>query len=304
MDRPAAGPRARRLAALAGALGLLLATCAGAPEAAREAAAALRVMTFNIRMNTPADGPNAWPLRKDMAAGTISFERVDIAGLQEVLRDQLQDLVALLPDYGWVGVGRDDGKEAGEYNPIFFLKARFKVLASSTFWLSETPESPGVKGWDAACPRVVTWARLRDEWTGRSLVAFNTHFDHMGETARRESAVLVLKELPPIAGGLPVVLTGDLNCTCEEVPYRTLVAAGDGQPVLRDARTAAPGTPYGPPNSFNGFQDGALPGPPIDHIFVGPSFDVLRAGVLPGRWGGRFVSDHYPVLAEVRLARR
>lgn len=261
-------------------------------------------MTFNIRMNTPADGPNAWPFRKDLAAATISFFRADIAGLQEVLHDQLLDLQALLPDYGWVGVGRDDGKEAGEYNPIFFLRARFKLLASSTFWLSQTPEDPGVKGWDAACPRVVTWARLRDEWTGRTLVAFNTHFDHRGETARRESAALVLRRMAPIAAGRPVVLMGDLNCTREDPAYKTIVLGNGAFSVLRDARAVIPGTPYGPPYSFNGFRPEAQPGPPIDHIFVGPSFDVLRAGVLPGSWGGRFVSDHYPVLAEVRFARR
>jgi len=261
-------------------------------------------MTFNIRMDTAADGPNAWPQRKDIAAGTIAFYGAHIAGLQEVLQDQLRDLESLLPEYGWVGVGRDDGREAGEYNPIFYLKARFKLLASSTFWLSETPDRPGVKGWDAACPRIVTWARLSDEWTGRTLVAFNTHFDHMGEAARRESAALVLREIPRLAGALPVILTGDLNCTREDPAYQALVAGGAGLAALRDARAASPSAPYGPPYSFNGFRAEAQPGLPIDHIFVGPSATVLRIGILPGTWGGRFVSDHYPVLAEVRLARR
>ncbi len=300
------GPRSRekRWAICAGLAAALLACCARLPGPAREAAAALRIMTFNIRMNTPADGDNAWPLRKDIAAGTIAFHKADIAGLQEVLRDQLLDLQALLPDYGWVGVGRDDGRESGEYNPIFYLKARFELLASSTFWLSETPDRPGVKGWDAACPRVVTWARLRDRWTGRTLVAFNTHFDHIGETARRESAALVLQRMPIIAAGRPVVLTGDLNCTREDAAYRTLVFGNGAFSVLRDARGAARGVPYGPPYSFNGFRPEVRPGPPIDHIFVGPSFEVLRAGVLPGAWGGRFVSDHNPVLAEVRLEGR
>lgn len=290
------------VAATAGVLAL--AACGRLPEPAREAAGAIRIMTFNIRMNTAADGPNAWPWRKDIAAGTIAFHEAHIAGLQEVLHDQLLDLESLLPEYGWVGVGRDDGREAGEYNPIFFLKSRFKLLASSTFWLSETPDRPGVKGWDAACPRIVTWARLRDEWTGRTLLAFNTHFDHMGETARRESAALVLREIPRLAGSLPVVLTGDLNCTQEEPAYQTLVAGGAGLAVLRDARALSASAPYGPSYSFNGFMAEAQPGPPIDHIFVGPSVTVLRIGVLPGTWGGRFVSDHYPVLAEVRLARR
>ncbi len=296
--------RRLRSAVFAAGLSLLTAACSSWPEAAREAAAGLRLMTFNIRMDTPADGPNAWPLRRDLAAGTIAFHRPHIVGLQEVLVSQLRDLEALLPEYAWVGVGRDDGKEAGEFCPIFFLKERFRLLGSSTFWLSESPDRPGVKGWDAACARIVTWARLRDDWTGDVLVAFNTHFDHMGETARRESAVLVLAEMRRIASGRPVVLTGDFNCTRGAPAYRTLVAAAGGGPSLRDARDASPRSPYGPSSSFNGFSAEPRPGLPIDHIFVGPDFAVLRAGVLPASWSGRFVSDHSPVLAEVRLARR
>jgi len=294
-----------RTAALIGTvLALVAAACSSLPVPARQAAGALRIMTFNIRMSTPADGPNAWPLRKDIAAGTISFHRPHIVGLQEVLVSQLRDLESLLPEYAWVGVGRDDGKEAGEYNPIFFLKDRFRLLGSSTFWLSEHPDKPGLKGWDAACPRVVTWARLRDIWTGAVLVAFNTHFDHMGETARRESAALVLSAMRKIAAGAPVVLTGDFNCTREAPAYRTLVGSGGETPFLRDARDASSRPPYGPPSSFNGFSADAAAGLPIDHIFVGTSFVVLRSAVLPGTWAGRFVSDHNPVLAEVRFAPR
>jgi len=261
-------------------------------------------MTFNIRMDTPADGANAWPLRKDIAAGTISFHRPHIVGLQEVLVSQLRDLESLLPEYAWVGAGRDDGKEAGEYNPIFFLKLRFRLLESSTFWLSEDPEKPGVKGWDAACPRIVTWARLRDHWTGAVLVAFNTHFDHMGKTARQASASLVLSAMRRIAGNAPVVLTGDFNCTREDPAYQTLAGTRGGSAFLRDARDASPLAPYGPSYSFNGFRAEASTGLPIDHIFIGPSMAVLRAGILPGTWAGRFLSDHNPVLADIRLAPR
>ncbi len=294
-----------RRAAAGAALSLLAAACATLPGPARDAAAALRVMTFNIRLNTPADGPNAWPLRKELAAGTIAFHRPHVAGLQEVLASQLDDLERLLPEYAWVGVGRDDGREAGEYNPIFFLKERFRLLGSSTFWLSERPEEPGGRGWDAACPRVVTWARLRDEWTGGVLVAFNTHFDHVGERARRESAAIVLAAVRSIAGGAPAVLTGDLNCTREDPAYRTLVSgAATGGPFLRDARDASAGKPYGPSFSFNGFREDFRAPLPIDHIFVSRGITVLRAAILPGSWEGRFVSDHNPVLAEVRLARR
>jgi endonuclease/exonuclease/phosphatase family metal-dependent hydrolase len=286
------------------ALALAAGGCTAPPRAAREALSVLRIMTFNIRYDTPADGPNAWPQRKDIAAGTIAFHRPDVAGLQEVLVSQLRDLESLLPDYAAVGVGRDDGKEAGEFNPVFFRKARFRCLESATFWLSETPDRPGVKGWDAACARVVTWARLRDLWTGRVLVAFNTHFDHVGERARRESAKLVLAAVERIAAGAPVVLTGDLNCTREDAAYRTLAAPGPAGPGLRDARDLAVRPPYGPPASFNGFRAELAAGRPIDHIFVRPGTAVLAAAILPATLAGRFVSDHNPVIADVRLAPR
>jgi endonuclease/exonuclease/phosphatase family metal-dependent hydrolase len=290
------------------ALAVLLLTawgCAAPPGPARDALSVVRIMSFNIRYDTPADGPNAWPLRKDLAAGAIAFHRPAIAGLQEVLASQLRDLVALLPEYAWVGVGRDDGREAGEYNPVFYLKVRFRLLESSTFWLSETPERPGVLGWDAACPRIVTWARLRDLWTGRVLVAFNTHFDHVGETARRESAKLVLDAMARIAAGAPVVLTGDLNSTREDAAYRILTGPGpQGRPGLCDARDLAGRPPYGPPASFNGFRAELSAGWPIDHIFVRPGTAVLGTAILPATVAGRFLSDHNPVVADVRLAPR
>jgi endonuclease/exonuclease/phosphatase family metal-dependent hydrolase len=285
-------------------LALAAGGCTAPPRAAREALSVLRVMTFNIRYDAPTDGPNAWPQRKDIAAGTIAFHRPDIAGLQEVLVSQLRDLETLLPEYSWVGVGRDDGKDGGEFNPIFYRKARFRRLESSTFWLSATPDRPGVKGWDAACARIVTWVRLRDLWTGRVLVAFNTHFDHVGETARRESAKLVHAALERIAAGSPVVLTGDLNCTREDAAYRTLVGPDAPGQTLRDARDLAVRPPYGPPASFNGFRAELAEGRPIDHIFVRPGTFVLAAAILPASLAGRFVSDHNPVVADVRLAPR
>jgi len=294
----------RRRLVLGTFLALAAAACATLPPPARDAVRGLRVMSFNIRYDEPRDGVNAWPRRKDLVAATIAFHRVDLAGLQEVLAAQLADLRELLPEYGAVGVGRDDGKEAGEFNPVLFRKDRFRLLGSSTFWLSEEPDKPGLKGWDAACARVVTWARLRDLWTGETLVLFNTHFDHVGERARRESAKLILSNLPRIAAGAPLVLTGDFNGTREDAAYRTLVSGEGGRPLLRDARDLSARPPYGPPASFNGFRAEPAAGLPIDHIFVGPSAIVLRAGILPATWSGRFVSDHNPVLAEVRLASR
>ena len=236
-------PLGRRVA-LAASLALAAAACAPLPRPARDAVRALRVMSFNVRYDEPRDGANAWPRRKDLVAGTVAFHRVDVAGLQEVLATQLADLRELLPGYAAVGVGRDDGKEAGEFNPVLFRKDRFRLLGWSTFWLSEEPGNPGSKGWDAACARVVTWARLLDLWTGATLVAFNTHFDHVGDRARRESARLILSEVPRIAAGAPFVLTGDFNCTREDAAYLALVSGGGGGALLRDARDLAAPPPY------------------------------------------------------------
>jgi endonuclease/exonuclease/phosphatase family metal-dependent hydrolase len=209
-------------------------------KAPAEEAASVRVMSFNIRFDNPADGANAWPLRKEMAAGVIDFHLVDVAGLQEALASQIRDLETLLPEYAWVGVGRDDGSEAGEFCPVFFRKDRFRLLGSSTFWLSEEPETPGLAGWDAACARIVTWARLKDTKTGLTLCVFNTHFDHVGRSARLESARLLAGKIGEIAGRGPVILTGDFNCTREGPAYEALLDAEIRPGArLRDARDAS-----------------------------------------------------------------
>jgi len=260
-------------------------------------------MSFNIRMNTAQDGINAWPNRKEIAAGTISFFGADIAGLQEALRDQIRDLEILLPEYAWVGVGRDDGREAGEFCPVFYRKDRFRLLDSGTFWLSESPDRPGLKGWDAACARIVTWARLEDAGSRAVVTAYNTHFDHVGERARRESARLLrtkIAEAPPSDG---VVVTGDFNCTERDVAYAMMTAGDNGIPRLRDARADSIRPPYGSSYSFNGFQSGRKAGERIDFVFVGRTFEVLRSGILSDRWDERFVSDHFPAVAEIRLIR-
>lgn len=274
-------------------------SCRGPALAPGFAAGGLAVMTFNIRMNTAADGPNAWPLRRDMAASTILFHQASLVGLQEALRDQIADLEARLPGYGWVGAGRDDGKDGGEFSALFFDKARLRLLESDTFWLSATPRIPGSRGWDAACNRVVTWAKLEDRITGRTFHAFNTHFDHRGPTARRESAHLLRREIARIAGRGPAVVTGDFNCTADEEPYRILVARGEAGEGLRDARTVSALPPYGGTRSFNGFKAGPGPASIIDHIFVSGPVAVTRIGVIADKWDGRFVSDHEPVLAEI-----
>lgn len=180
----------------------------------------LRVMSFNIRFNTARDSANAWPHRKDLAASMIRFHHANLAGLQEALKGQIDDLAERLPGYGWFGVGRDDGRDKGEFSAIFYRRDRFELLEESTFWLSEEPEVIGSKGWDAAITRIVTWGKLRDRSTGKVFFHFNTHFDHRGVRAREESASLLLTKIKEIAGTTPVIVTGDFNSRESSEPYR------------------------------------------------------------------------------------
>jgi endonuclease/exonuclease/phosphatase family metal-dependent hydrolase len=151
----------------------------------------VNVMTFNIRYNTKNDSLNAWPYRKDNAASQIRFHNVHILGVQESLHEQMMDLSQLLLKYKYTGVGRDDGKIKGEYSAIFYDTTRLKLMESSTFWLSLTPDVPGSKSWDAAITRIVTWAKFKDAISKKIFYVFNTHFDHIGKEARRESAKLL-----------------------------------------------------------------------------------------------------------------
>jgi endonuclease/exonuclease/phosphatase family metal-dependent hydrolase len=262
---------------------------------------ALRVMTFNIRLNTPDDGPNQWPSRKNIAASMIRFHKADITGLQEALKDQVNDLTVLLPEYNWFGVGRDDGKEAGEFMAVFYRKDRLDVLEHSTFWLSETPESP-TKGWDAMCYRVVTWGKFKDKNTGKTFYLFNTHFDHMGQVARRESAKLLLQRITEMAGTNPVIVTGDFNSTPETEPYQIIVKGlpADLSTKLVDSETIAKSPHHGPDGTITRFQSANLPdNATIDYIFIKNNVSVDLHGTLSDCFDGRFPSDHMPVLAEL-----
>ena len=162
----------------------------------------MNVMSFNIRMSTKSDGANWWEYRKDLAANVIKFYDVDMFGAQEVLHNQLTDLLDRLPDYGYVGVGREDGKTKGEYSPILYRKDRFSVVKSGNFWLAEDMNAVGKKGWDAACERVATWAIFKDKKSGKEFFFLNTHLDHMGQVARHEGASLVLKQVHGLQHGI------------------------------------------------------------------------------------------------------
>ena len=258
----------------------------------------LNVMTFNIRYNNKNDSLNAWPYRKDNAASQIKFHNVHILGVQEALHEQVMDLSQSLSQYKHVGVGRDDGKAKGEYSAIFYDAARLKLLDSSTFWLSLTPEIPGSKSWDAAITRIVTWAKFTDLKTRKMFFVFNTHFDHIGKEARRESARLFRQKVKGIAGNSPVVITGDFNSKPSDDPIKILTDSTDKDKFI-DTKALSLTPHYGPQGTFNAFTSKETDNEPIDFIFIKGKWKVLQHATLSQTWGGRFSSDHFPVLAKL-----
>jgi endonuclease/exonuclease/phosphatase family metal-dependent hydrolase len=278
-------------------------------DAQADAARDLTVMTFNIRFNNPRDGKNAWPHRRDEVAELIKRQKPDLLGLQEALHGQITDLKERLGDeYEWYGVGRDDGKEKGEFAPVFFRRERFEVESKGSFWLSETPDKIGSIGWDAALPRVATWLKVKDKTTGKTLLFANVHFDHQGDQARRESARLLRRKLLVLAGEAPIALVGDFNATPNSTPHKALIGddelkAPDGTAesaaVLRDAYGLVE-KPAGPNTTWNGFQK-ASDGARIDHVLVDRHWTVDSYGVLDETMkDGRFYSDHFPIVAKIR----
>ena len=257
----------------------------------------LRVLSFNIRYATEKDGANAWTHRKDLAASVFTQNEVDFAGLQEALLSQINDLQERLPNYAWVGVGRDDGKEKGEFSPIFYRKDRFEIVASGTFWLSKTPEAVGSKDWDAAITRIATWARFREIKSGREIMFVNTHFDHVGETSRQESAKVIARKMTELANGLPTLLTGDFNTPPGSPGIQTILDLQS--PKLYNTQTRSATPHFGGEASFNGFGT-AEPRPYIDFIFATRHFKVLRHGFVTMKQGEVYVSDHWPVWAEMK----
>jgi len=258
----------------------------------------LNVMTFNIRYNTKNDSLNAWPYRKDNAASQIKFHNVHVLGVQEALHEQMMDLSQSLSQYKYVGVGRDDGKTKGEYSAIFYDTIRLKLLGSSTFWLSLKPEVPGSKSWDAAITRIVTWAKFTDARSKRTFFVFNTHFDHMGKEARRESARLLKQKVKDIAGNNPVVITGDFNSKPSDDPIKILTDPADKDRFI-DTKAVSVTPHYGPQGTFNAFTPKETDNEPIDFIFLKGKWKVLQHATLSQTWGGRFSSDHFPVFAKL-----
>jgi endonuclease/exonuclease/phosphatase family metal-dependent hydrolase len=260
----------------------------------------LNVMTFNIRFNTSSDDLHAWPHRKDKVASQILFHEVQLLGVQEALHDQMMDLKERLPKFNYVGVGRDDGKEKGEYSAIFYDTTRLQLLKSQTFWLSETPAVPGSKSWDAAITRIVTWAKFKDKKTKKIFFAFNTHFDHMGKVARRESAKIILDKVKEIASSSPAVITGDFNSEPGDEPIQMIMDKNNPLHLV-DSKEISQAPHYGPTGTFNGFKSKERNDKPIDYIFAKGKLKVLKHATISQSWEGRFASDHFAVVTTLRL---
>ena len=283
-------------------LAAFLSACAHTSPIADRAPDTLRAMTFNIRLDTASDGANAWPYRKDIVGQTIVYHEPDVIGFQEVLLNQKQDLEAALPTYRFAGVARDDGRTKGEFSLLAWTTARFDAVDSGTFWLSPTPDTPS-KGWDAALPRIATWALLQDRRTGQRIRVLNTHFDHVGEEARRESAGQIAAWARRHRdAGEAVLVMGDFNAAPSSKPIQ--IIADPARSGLVDTRTISQSQPYGPTGTFTGFDITRNADEPIDHIFVSEGLGVIRHATITQHWGGRLPSDHYPVLADIKLKTR
>ena len=264
---------------------LLLLFCCSMAAQAQE----FNIISFNIRYNSwnNIDGENGWPNRKEAVVRMINEEHPVAIGLQEALIDQLQYLDSSLPAYRRIGVGRDDGKEDGEFMAIYYDTARLQLLGYNTRWLSETPEEPSL-GWDAACRRTVTIARFRERVDGKVFDYLNTHLDHVGKTARAEGAKLIATLLPE---NEPVIVGGDMNSTIEDDIFYAFLDAG-----LKVAREITDNTSH--KDTYTGF--GKDKSSLIDHFFV-RDVNVVQFRTLDGDYGVPYISDHYPIEIVIQL---
>lgn len=286
----------------------------------------LIVGSYNIRNDNQGDAKrgNGWVQRCPVICDMIEWNNVDVFGAQEVKRNQIDDMLRELEDYDYVGVGRDDGKDKGEFSPVFYKRDRFKLLDQGTFWISETPDKVGVKGWDAALPRICSYARLQDKVTKQKFWFFNLHMDHVGVEARREGAKLIARKITQMCGDEPAMVSGDFNVDQNNEAYKTIVSQG----VLTDSFDKAEKR-YNYTGTFNSFNPNLFTESRIDHIFVTKHVKVRNYAVLTdGYWIPnpeakdkikgeaapqeinferhihRCPSDHYPVMLRVELDKK
>lgn len=258
------------------------------------AQAPLRVLSFNIRYGTANDGDHAWPNRRNHVVTVIRDHAPHLIGYQEALHFQLEELEGKLHRYFPIGVGRDDGKTAGEYAAIWVDTLRLQVVASGTFWFSDTPQVPGSKHWGNGITRIATWARLVDRATGDTIRFYNNHWDHQSQPSREKSAALLLERIA--TDGSPsdaIIVTGDFNADEQNPASRAMVSST--RTPLRDAfRVAHPDAVD--VGTFNGFG-GDLTRGKIDYVLIDPAWDVDGAGIDRRRFGPLWPSDHFAVWA-------
>jgi len=260
----------------------------------------IRVISYNIRFDNPGDRQHVWANRRERVINILKLHKADIFCLQEPLINQIQDLEKAFPGYAWYGAGRDDGKQNGEFNPVFYNKSRFNLLESGTFWLSETPELPGSLGWFAKLPRIATWVKLLDRATGKEFFVFNTHLDHQSQQARKNGAELILAMINQMVGETPVVLAGDFNDRPGTAPYNAILDAASPLQMF-DARLSSKHSHHGTSFTYVGLDFMGVPGRIIDYIFVSPGITVDFHAYLSDNWDGIYPSDHLPVLIEMKL---
>ena len=261
---------------------------------------------FNIRNDNAKDAAagDGWMVRYPVVCDILKVESFDIFGTQEVMHNQLEDMLSALPDYDYVGVGRNDGKTSGEYAAIFYKEDRIKCLSSGHFWLSETPEVAGSKGWDAKYPRICTWGQFKDKKTGRKFWMFNLHMDHRGVEARKQSALLVMERIKTMCGKQPYILLGDFNVDQFNPIYPMMMESG----IFVDCFDAA-AVRFAPTGSMNYFKTDFKTDSRIDHVLISDDFDVRDYKVLTySYWSEekpsaeaqtthkhRLPSDHYTI---------
>ncbi len=253
----------------------------------------IKMMTYNIKYDNVNDTVNNWNDRKEGLVGLIKQYEPSIIGAQEVLHRQLMYIDSCLTDFTYIGVGRDDGKQRGEYSPILYNSTKYKVITTNTFWLSNTPENVSI-GWDAAMERICTYGLFEEKSSGKKFYVFNTHFDHIGNEARSNSARLIVRKINEInKENLPVVFMGDLNLTSDEEPIRFL------QSQLSDGQAISQKPFLGPKGTFNGFDPQSKLDRRIDYIFV-KGFKVKSYVHIDDRMeNDKHISDHLPVLITI-----
>jgi endonuclease/exonuclease/phosphatase family metal-dependent hydrolase len=273
----------------------------GAPLASGEVPLQLRILSFNIRyINSGDQGERTWLARRDQVGQVIREDKADLIGLQEAFRSMLDDVAVRVPGYQEIGVGREDGKEKGEYAAILVRKERFEVMESGTFWLSDTPEVPNSRTWKNQVTRICTWAKLRERTTGRVLHFYNTHLDHESQEAREKGLALIVTHLSGRRNGEPFVITGDFNAA-ENNPVFAELRSGP-LPVVdtwREIHPSAPAAGSGTLSLFTGRRDTAR----IDYVLVPEGCRVMDAEIVHRSREGIHPSDHYPVRATVEFPR-